>query len=387
MENFNLYNPTKIIFGKGILNQLGDEAANCGKRALILIGKGSVKRSGLYDKALAALAEKGIESITYEGIRSNPIYQDADAAVAQAKDFGVDMILAIGGGSVIDTAKAIAMGYYHSGSVWDFYERKAQPKQALPLIAVLTLAATGTEMNASTVIQDTENGMKKGYSHRLLYPKVSFLDPTLTYSVPRDYTAYGIVDLMAHAMEVYFSKAENELTSHYIASILKLAIKHGPIALQEPDNYAARAHLLWLSTSAINGTLGVGRGGGDWGVHALEHSLSVLYDLPHGAGLSIVYPAWLRFHQEQIIDKLAFLALSVFDLDKSLSDKELANLFILKLEAFYRSIESPVRLQDVRVNASEKERILANFTLNSASGANYPLTEKEHKGILDLMFN
>lgn len=386
MENFSLYNPTKIIFGKEVVNQLGEEAAKVGKRALVLIGKGSVKESGLYDRVIALLMAQNIVQTTYEGIKSNPIYQQADEAVAIAQSFQADMIIAVGGGSVIDTAKAVAMGYYHEGSVWDFYLQKLKPQKALPLITVLTLAATGTEMNASTVLQDTDNGMKRGFSHVLLYPKLSFLDPTLTYSVPETYTAYGVTDLMAHSLEVYFSKGENRLTSHYIASILKLAIAYGEKVQQHPQDYETRAHLLWLSTSALNGTLGVGRGGGDWGVHGLEHSLSVLYDIPHGAGLSIVYPAWLKRFQHQLTEQLAFLAIEVFDADKSLDHNHLAELFIQNLEDFFRHIHSPVRLQEWSIAPGDRARIIDNWVLNKVRGANYGLEMGDYEAIVDNMF-
>lgn len=386
MENFNLYNPTKVVFGKEVIDQLGHEAAKIGKRALLVIGKGSVKQSGLYERVIALLEAQGIEHITCEGIKSNPIYQQADEAAVKARSFQVDMVIAVGGGSVIDSAKAIAMGYFHEGSVWDFYLQKLKPQQALPLLTVLTLAATGTEMNASTVLQDTDNGMKRGFSHVLLYPRISFLDPTLTYTVPANYTAYGVTDLMAHSLEVYFSKGENKLTSHYIASVLKLAIAYGEKVLQEPQHYDTRAHLLWLSTSALNGTLGVGRGGGDWGVHGLEHSLSVLYDIPHGAGLSIVYPAWLKHFKTQIADKLAFLAIEVFDADKSHNDGYLANLFIQKLEDFFTRIQSPIRLQEWSIASGDRAKIIDNWVLNKVRGANYGLEMGDYEAIVDNMF-
>ncbi len=387
MENFSYYNPTRIVFGKDVVNQLGDETAKIGKNALLVIGKNSVKKSGLYARVISILNMSNIKHTTYEGVKSNPIYQHADDAVKLAKDFGADVVIAIGGGSVIDSAKAIAMGYYHDGSVWDFFNRKATPKQALPLINILTLAATGTEMNSSTVIQDTENGMKKGFSHPLLYPRISFLDPTLTYSVPADYTAYGVTDLMAHAMEVYFSKGENKLTSHYIADILKLAMEYGPKALQNPTDYEARAHILWLSTNALNGTLSVGRGSGDWGVHGFEHSLSVLYDIPHGAGLSIVYPAWLKHFKAVLLDRLAFLATEVFDADKTLSKNELSDLFIAKIEDFYTSINTPTRLQQYNVNSADKQLIIDNLLLNRVRGANHDMKEPDYSAMIDLMFS
>jgi alcohol dehydrogenase YqhD (iron-dependent ADH family) len=331
MEIFSLHNPTKIHFGKDSIQKLGDELKQTGKKALILMGKGSVKKYGIYDQLIQVLDTSGIEYVVYEGIKSNPIYQHADEAVALAKQHKVDMLIALGGGSVIDSAKAVAMGYYHDGSVWDFYMGKVKPQQALPLFTILTLAATGTEMNAATVIQDTETGMKKGFGNPLLYPKVSILDPTYTFSVNKAYTAYGISDLIAHCLEVYFSKGENKLSSLYIASILRLAIETAPKVLENPEDYEARALTMWLATNALNGTLGVGRGGGDWGVHGFEHSLSVLYDIPHGAGLSIVYPAWLKHFKSQNVERISFLGREVFQIPSTESLENQANGFIHQL--------------------------------------------------------
>ena len=303
MENFIYYNPTRIIFGKNEVERIGIEAGLYGKKALIVIGRGSAKKSGLYARIVSNLNMHGIKSVTYEGVKSNPLFEDADEAVALAKSEMVDMIIAVGGGSVIDTAKAIAMGFYVEHSVWDFYLQKAKPEKALPLINILTLAATGTEMNSSTVLQDTAAGMKKGFSSPHLFPKISILDPTLTYSVPSNYTSYGVADLISHCLEVYFGKSESALSDYYVASILKLACKYAPIVKSTPDNYDARANIMWLATNALNGSLVNGKGSGDWGSHLVEHSLSVLYDIPHGAGLSIVFPAWMKHFSNRFNDK------------------------------------------------------------------------------------
>jgi alcohol dehydrogenase YqhD (iron-dependent ADH family) len=385
MENFTYYNPTKIIFGHNEVEKIGAESANYGTRALILTGKASVKKSGLYDRVIAILKEHQVSTVTYEGIKSNPVYEDADAAVKMAKEQGVDMIIAIGGGSVIDTAKAVAIGYYADHSVWDFYLQKAKPQKALPLLNILTLAATGTEMNSSTVIQDTANGMKRGYGSPLLFPKVSILDPDLTFSVPADYTAYGIADLISHCLEVYFGKGESSLSDHYIASIIKLATEYAPKVLSNPSDYDARANIMWLATNALNGTLTPGKGFGDWGSHGYEHSLSVLYDVAHGAGLSIVFPAWMKHFAPHFEPKLAFLGEQVFGLHSGTS-AEKARGFIDKLEAFYRSIHTPVRLKDIGVNEGDRDKILENLQLNGVSGRVYPMNEQDHREILELMW-
>lgn len=385
MENFSYHNPTKIIFGKNEVDRIGSEVNLLGTKAIILLGKGSAKKTGLYARVISSLNMYGIKSITYEGIKSNPLYEDADEAVKYAKEFGAEMVIAIGGGSVIDTAKAVAMGYYVEHSVWDFYLQKAKPEKALPLVNILTLAATGTEMNSSTVLQDTATGAKKGYSSPHLFPKLSILDPTLTYSVPANYTAYGIADLIAHCLEVYFGKGEAPLSDYYIASILKLATQYGPVVLKEPENYEARANIMWLATNALNGTLVNGKGNGDWGSHLFEHTLSVLYDVPHGAGLSIVFPAWLKHFSVRFEQKLAFLGRMVFDLNEG-DETEQAQKFIEHLEAFFSSINTPIRLSEVNIPESQRDNILDNLKKNRVTGRVYAMTETDHADILEKMW-
>ncbi|MEM9983266.1 MAG: iron-containing alcohol dehydrogenase, partial [Bacteroidota bacterium] len=341
MENFVSYNPTKLVFGKGVVAQLGKEAQLYGKKALVLIGKGSVKKNGILEEVRQQLDKAGITHQLYEGIKSNPIYQEADEAVQQGKSFGAEMIIAVGGGSVVDTAKAVAMGHYVDHSVWDFYNRStAAPEKALPLLAVLTLAATGTEMNMFTVLQNDEVKEKHGFGSPHLFPKASFLDPTYTYSVSQKYTAYGIADLIAHTLEIYLEPNDAPLSHHLASDIIKLAFEYGEQVIEKPEDYEARANIMWLATTALNGSLRAGKKGGDWGVHAFEHTLSALYDIPHGAGLSIIYPAWLRHFKPQIEEKLDFLAVRTLGEEKKAAD------FIKALETFYQQINTPVRLKE-----------------------------------------
>lgn len=385
MENFERYNPTKIVFGKGVIDGICNDIAAHGKKALIIIGKGSVKQNGLYARVLSLLNICGLEHQTFEGIKSNPVYQDADAAVQQAKAFGADMIIAIGGGSVIDTAKAVAMGYYAEHSVWDFYLNRIQPQKALPVFAILTLAATGTEMNPFTVLQDNEGGRKWGFGSPLLYPKVSYLDPSFTTTVPADYTAYGVSDLIAHCLEQFFGKGEAPLTDLHTAAVIRLAVEYGLKVKDQPGDYDIRANIMWLATNALNGSLTAGKNSGDWACHGFEHSLSVLYDIAHGAGLSIVFPAWLKHHQSQIEEKLAYLAKQVFDISTGdVSDD--ASSFISKLEDFFEEIGTPTRLKQVGILPADKQKILDNFILNKVNGQVYKLSEKDHEAILDLMW-
>ncbi len=385
MENFSYQNPTKIVFGKNQLERIGVECLPYGKSAIILLGKGSAKKSGLYASVISFLNMQEIRSVTFEGIKSNPTFEDADKAVQLAKKHNVEMIIAVGGGSVIDTAKAVSIGYYVNHSVWDFYLQKEKPEIALPIINILTLSATGTEMNSSSVLQDTNAAIKRGFGSPLIFPKVSILDPTLTYTVPSNYTAYGVADLIAHCLEVYFGKGNAPLSDYYIASILKLAIQYGPKAIESPDDYESRSNIMWLATNALNGSLLNGKGYGDWGSHGFEHSLSVLYDIPHGAGLSIVFPAWLKHYSPQIISKLAFLAKMVFEIYEG-SENEKAYLFIEKLETFFKSINTPIRLSDLEICKTEKLKILENLKLNNISGRVFAMKEEDHDQLLELMW-
>jgi len=380
MVNFTAYNPTKVIFGKEVLKQLGHEAVKYGNRALVLIGQGSVKKNGILDLVMAQLESVGIVPTLFEGIRPNPIYQDCDKAVQVALEAQVDMIIAVGGGSVLDSAKAIAMGYHVNHSIWDFYIQKAgKPASALPILAVLTLAATGSEMNPYTVIQDTESGLKIGYGHPLLYPKVSFLDPTYTFSVSPIQTAYGVVDLISHCLECFFEPTPSPLSDAIAADIIKFAFEYGIKAVQEPENYEARSQIMWLATVALNGSLSAGKYGGDWGVHGLEHSLSVLFDIAHGGGLSIAYPAWLKYHEVEIKDKLNFLA------EKVLGIKYAGKTFMTALESFYKAMGAPTRLSEANIGTEKHQSIIDNWVLSKASGGFYKLGVEDYRPLLALM--
>ncbi|WP_042480866.1 iron-containing alcohol dehydrogenase [Solitalea canadensis] len=385
MENFTYQNPTKLVFGKDVVDQVGKESIHYGKKALILIGKGSVKSSGLYDRISTHLDAAGISYVTYEGIKSNPLYNNADEAVSLAKEFQAEMIIAVGGGSVIDSAKAVAMGYYVNHSVWDFYLHKTKPEKALPIIAVLTLAATGTEMNPFTVLQNNAEESKRGFGHELLYPKVSFLDPVLTFSVPQSYTSYGVADLIAHCLETFFGQGDAPLSDHTIASIIRLAIKYGKIVYNDPTDYDSRGNIMWLATNALNGTLALGKQNGDWACHAIEHSLSALFDIAHGAGLSIVFPAWMKYNQRYLQSRLAFLAKYVFDVNEE-NEALAAYEFIHKLEEFFTSIGTPIRLQEAQIDELQKDKIVDNLNRYKANGLHIKLDETAREKIVDLMY-
>jgi len=380
MKNFTSNNPTKLFFGKGVVSKLGSFSKKLGKKAIIMIGKGSVKHNGILDAVTKQLISVGTEYVLFEGIKSNPIFQDVDACVSIAREFQADQIIAIGGGSVIDSAKAVAVGFFHDGTVWDICSGGIKAKEALPILCVLTLAATGTEMNMFSVIQNDETGQKLGWGSDLVYPKVSFLDPEFTFSVPKTYTSYGVSDLIAHTFEQYFEPTSSPLSDHLATDIIKLAFEYGKQVIDNPNDYEARSNILWLATVALNGSLSAGKQGGDWGVHGFEHSLSVLYDIPHGAGLSIIYPAWMKNYFLEIESKLDFMAQRVLGEGKKAQD------FIAAYESFSKSIDSPTRLAHVDIKADQVDKIVENLITNKVSGAFFEQNEETYHKMLGLMW-
>lgn len=383
MNNFASYNPTKIIFGKDGIDQIPFEIH--WKRALIIIGQASVKSNGYYARVISLLNMAGLDHLTFEGIQSNPTSENADKAVEIAKAFKAEVIIALGGGSVIDTAKAVSIGYFADHSVWDFYTKSLTPVAALPVLCILTLAACGTENNNFSFLQNNSEGLKKGFSSPLLYPKVSFLDPSITITVDKTCTTYGISNLMAHVFEYYFAEGDSPLSDYYAASILKLAVKYGKQVFSNPDDYDTRANIMWLSTNSRNGSLGAGKSNADWGCHGIEQTLNILYNTQHGAGLSVIYPAWLNFFKIKIAGKIAFLAREVFDIcdpDPVTASEE----FIFRLEDFYRSINCPTRLADLNILPSQKEKILNNLASNKVTGHTHRLKETDYEQILEYMW-
>ena len=398
MESFVVYNPVRLKFGEGVTDGLASDLLEHGlQKVLVLVGKGSVRRSGLLDRLLEQLREKGLEAEVFEGIRSNPVYEDADRAVSQAKSMGAQALLAVGGGSVIDTAKAVAAGYYTEHSVWDFYAGGApKPSRALPLFVVLTLAATGTEMNRATVLQNNATGQKRGWGNELLFPKISYLDPLLTQTVPRDYTAYGVADLMAHALEQYFSPDESPLSDAFALQVLRQAMIYGARAVYNGQDTEARSQVLWLSTVALNGTLIAGKKRGDFGVHAVEHVLSARYDVAHGAGLSVVYPAWIKHFAPRIRAKLEALEDACSGWRATHPDPQIRTApavvgdpdlpFVGMLEDFFEQIGTPTRLSQMGIPAEECEPLVADLHRHNATGNYFEMKEPDWKRLVQLMY-
>ncbi|MBW6497598.1 MAG: iron-containing alcohol dehydrogenase [Bacteroidales bacterium] len=380
MENFTIYNPVKLHFGQGVVKKLGAAASAYGKKALLVYGKGSVKKNGSYQQTLQSLHEAGIEVFEYDGIKSNPIIEDVDAAADLGRKHGVDLVVAVGGGSVIDSAKIIAITIPVDHSGWEFLDGGKKPKAAVPLIGVLTLAATGTEMNSVAVVQSNQHKKKIGYGHKLMFPKHSFLDPDFTRSVPANYTAYGTIDLVAHALEAWFGEGDASLSDRFVIAIIQEAMKYGPELMNDPDSYDLRARIMYAATCALNGMTMPGRKSGDWGVHDLGHTLSVKWDLAHGATLSIVYPAWLKLQKDRIPERIIELGSALFGCD-STEDT------IYKFEYFFKLLGSPVRLSQAGVDASPKELddLFEIMRHNTVNGAHHKLSEKDYRFLIERM--
>lgn len=304
MNDFEFYSPTRFVFGRGVTDAVGQHVAKLGyKRALLVYGGGSVVRTGTLARVKESLAKAGVEFVELSGVRPNPEVASVREGIAVARENDVDLVLPVGGGSTIDCAKAIAFGVFHDGDVWDFFAKKAAIEQALPLMCVLTIPAAGSEGSSSCVISNDSIDAKFGVNSDLIRPKVSFLDPELTFTLPAYQTAAGVTDMIAHICERFFSGAgSSEVTDNIATGLIRALINQAPVAIAEPENYEARANIMWSGTLAHNDLAGCGlnavptsRAGG-WESHALEHQLSAFdTSITHGAGLAVMMPAWMRF--------------------------------------------------------------------------------------------
>lgn len=326
MSSF-IYNiPTKVYFGPNQLCNLGRELSNYGKKVLICYGGGSIKKTGLFDRIVAQIQEAGLEYCEMPGIEPNPRIASVNKGAEICKKEGADVVLAVGGGSVLDCSKFIAAGALYDGDAWDFFTGKAVAEKCLPLVTVLTLAATGSEMDAGGVITNPETNEKLFRIYPPMLPKVSFMDPTETYSVSKFQTASGSADILSHTWENYFIPDECRfyMLDCFKEGLIKTVMKYAPIALEQPDNYEARANLMWASSWAMNGFLGPIRSYA-WICHAMEHELSAFYDIAHGLGLAIVTPRWMRYVlDESTVDCFYRYGVNVFELDPTLPKMEVA---------------------------------------------------------------
>ncbi len=377
MENFTINNPTILHFGQNVIQDLGKTLSHYGKKVLLIYGKGSIKSNGIYQQVIDQLNLFDLRYVEYHGIKANPIIEDVDKAAELGRNNNVDMILAVGGGSVIDSAKLVSIAIPVKHTAWDFLIAKASPKKSIPLINVLTFAGTGTEMNPFAVSQNLQTKQKLGYGNDLIYPKHSYLDPKYTFTVPKDQTAYGIVDLIAHCLEAYFGGGEATLSDRFVYSIIREAIDFGPDLLNNLTDYELRAKIMYAATAALNKLTFYGRSSIDWGTHSIGHVLSLLYDLPHGATLSIAYPAWLKLFENRIPERIIELGENLFGVKTT---KETISCF----ESFFKSLSCPIKLSETGVEY-DKKIILETMKLNKVSGFTHKISFEDYNKIIEFL--
>lgn len=361
MRNFCFHNPTKIIFGRGAIADIGPETAQLGRKALLVYGQKSIKRTGIHRVVVQSLAQAGIAIVEHGGVRPNPVVSHVRTGIGLARMHEVDVIVAVGGGSVLDSGKAISAGAVVDHDVWQFFKGRKGIRRTLPLACVLTLAAAGSEMNSGMVLTNGETGQKIGIGNKLLHPSVSILDPAATCTVPASHTAYGAVDALSHILEFYHTAedrhtpVQDRLMEGLALNIMESCAR----VLREPDNYNARADLMWCTTLALNGLTAAGLGRVGFPMHMIEHSLSALYDIPHGAGLSVVMPAWMTDAARRAPRKFAQFAERVLQVPTGPAEASAAK-GIARLKGWFQEIGCPVSLAAVDIPASDIPAIAEN---------------------------
>lgn len=357
MNNFQYYTPTKVVFGKDTEKQAGELIKDQkGSKVLVHYGTGSVKKSGLLDRVYAALDGAGISYVSLGGAVPNPRLSLVYEGIELCKKEGVDFILAVGGGSAIDSAKAIALGTKYQGDVWDLYLKKASARDAIPLGVILTIAATGSEMSDSTVITNEEGWLKRGLHSDLIRPHFAIMNPELTYTLPEYQTMSGCTDILMHTMERYFShEMDTDLVDGMAESLLKSVMRAAKVLLKDPKNYNARAEVLWAGSLSHNGLTGCGRAG-DWACHQLEHELGGMFDVAHGAGLAAVWGSWARYVYKDDMARFAKFAVNVMGAAYDYADPEKTVLEgIEAMENFFRTIHMPVSIRELGVELTDEQ--------------------------------
>ena len=359
MFNFKYYTPTKVVFGKETELQVAELIKEFGgKKVLIHYGGGSIVRSGLLGKVTDILDKAGIEYVTLGGAVPNPHLGLVYEGIELCKKEGVDFLLAVGGGSAIDSAKAIGYGVTNDGDVWDFYDYKRKASACLPLGVILTIAATGSEMSDSSVITKEEGLVKRGYSSDYCRPKFAILNPELTMTLPDYQTACGCADIMMHTMERYFTNGGNmEITDSMAEGLLRTVMANAKILAKNPKDYDARAEVMWAGSLAHNGLTGCGNDGGDWMTHKLEHELGGLYDVAHGAGLAAIWGSWARYVYKECLPRFKRYAINVMGVKDEGTDEEIALKGIEAMEDFYREIKMPTNLRELGIKATEEDLV------------------------------
>ena len=369
MKDFSYCAPTRVIFGKNTELEVGKALKNAGAtRVLMQYGGGSIKKSGLYDRVVKAIRDEGIELFELGGVQPNPHLSLVRKAIEIVREQKIDYLLAVGGGSAIDSTKATAVGAVYDGDVWDFYCGKAVPKKAMPVGVVLTIPAAGSEGSNSSVITNEDGWIKRGLGCDLTRPAFAIYNPELTYSLPAYQTAAGATDIMAHIMERYFTNEPDvDMTDRLCESVLKTIIRQAPVAVKEPDNYVARAEMMWASTVAHNDFLSCFRVG-DWSSHQLSHELSGMYDATHGAALAVAFPAWMTYVYKHDVQRFCRFAVEVMGVEMDFfHPEETALKGIAALRAFFKSIGMPTTLSELGV-PEDKLDVLADKVKRGADG-------------------
>lgn len=351
MDNFLYHIPTKIHFGRGKVSELPGEVQVYGKRVLLVYGGGSIKKIGLYDRITKLFADAGIEWFELGGVDPNPRVESVREGVRLCREHGIDVVVPAGGGSAIDCAKAVAACASYEGDAWDMVSGKVKVGEVLPVIAVLTVAATGSEMDTSAVISNLETRDKIGFSNAAMRPKVSIMDPEYTYSVSKYQTAAGTADIISHVLEVYFNNNPGAyLQNRFCEAVLKTAVAYGHRAYRDPEDYEARANLMWAGSWAINGLLSKGNPVG-WSAHSMEHELSAFYDITHGAGLAVLIPHWLRhmMREENLYNYVEY-GVEIWGVDPSLDPHEIAEKAIGATEAYFKEMDLPSTLRELGID-------------------------------------
>ena len=383
MQNFDYMTPTRLIFGRDAIAKLPEVMTQFGKKILLTYGGGSIKKIGLYQKVLEML--KGYDIVELPGIQPNPKYDPSVLdGVRLCKEHNVDVILSVGGGSVLDCSKAIAAGAKYDGDPWDLISYKIKAKAALPIVDILTLAATGSEYDCGGVISRTETNDKIGYIDPLLFPVVSILDPVYTFTVSKKQTAAGIADAMNHTIEQYFVEDSTLLNDGFCESMLRSLMTNGRKCLENPEDYTARAEMMLACTYGCNGILALGNSYSGWPCHGIEHALSAYYDITHGEGLAIITPRWMRhILSERTMDRFVKYGINVFGIDPTLPKQEIAGKAIDATYEFFKSINIPMHLREVGIDESRIDEMAHHIAVNEGLDKAYvPLTEQDIKEIL-----
>lgn len=380
MENFIYSIPTTIYFGKGQIVHVGHAVAEYGNKVLIVYGGGSIKKNGIFQKVTEILEGEGITWEELGGIEPNPRIETVRKGVSICKEKGIEAVLPIGGGSTIDCAKVIAAGACYEGDAWDLVLNSRLIERALPIVTVLTLAATGSEMDPTAVISDMSSNNKLGTKNEWMRPRASIMDPVYTETVNAWHTAAGTADIMSHILESYFSNCEGYMQDRMAEGLLKTCIEFGVRAVKNPEDYEARANLMWAGSWAINDFLKLGKPV-PWSVHPMEHELSAYYDITHGAGLAILTPHWMRHVlSDRTVEKFRTYGVNVWELPKDLPSYEAANLAILKTEEYFKAMGLPSRLSEVGIDEKNLD-IMAEKSASRLKGTYAELSKEEVKQI------